>query len=184
MSTFIEELEMRLQERFPPMETEQTRVEAKNDEAEDSADDATDAPAPSAAPCERMEFSKVGINLKLSVKPTQVIEAARLMDEYGFAIDMITGVDWPEDSQLELIYDFLHFESYTRVAVHTRIPRDDAKIESLTAVYPGANWHERETAEFFGIDFINHPNLINLLLPEDMVGYPLRKDFKPEPSPY
>ncbi len=184
MSAFIEELEMCLQERFPPIESEHIRSEAKSYEAEDSTDDATEALVTHAAPCECMEFLKVGIHLKLSVESTRVVEATRLMDDHGFAIDMITGVDWPDDNQLELIYDFLHFEAYVRVAVHTRIPRDEAKIDSLTAVYPGANWHEREAAEFFGIDFSNHPNLINLLLPEDMEGYPLRKDFKPEPSPY
>lgn len=182
MRAFIEELEKRLQEQFPPMEAQQNGIEGEG--VDDCVDDAVEEKVPEAAPCERMEFSKVGINLKLSVEPTRVVEAAQLMNDHGFAIDMITGIDWPEDSQLELVYDYFHFETCARVAVHTRIPRDKAKIDSLTAVYPGANWYERETAEFYGIDFLNHPNLIHLLLPDDMVGYPLRKDFKPEPSPY
>jgi NADH-quinone oxidoreductase subunit C len=134
--------------------------------------------------CERTDFQKLGFDFKLTIEPGQVLKAAAVIKEQGFAIDMVTAVDWPEEEQFELIYDFMHFESALRVAVHTRVPRDQPVIESLAEVYPGANWHERETAEFFGIDFRNHPNLIHLLLPEDMEGYPLRKDFKPEPSPY
>jgi len=51
-------------------------------------------------------------------------------------------------------------------------------VPTISAVFPGANWHERETHDFFGIRFAGHPNLIPLLLPEDADYHPLRKDFK------
>jgi NADH-quinone oxidoreductase subunit C len=58
-----------------------------------------------------------------------------------------------------------------------RLPRDDARVDSLTSIWPGAAWHERETFEMFGVDFVGHPHLAPLLLPEGFEGNPLRKDF-------
>ncbi|HEU4541549.1 MAG TPA: NADH-quinone oxidoreductase subunit C [Jiangellaceae bacterium] len=61
--------------------------------------------------------------------------------------------------------------------VRTRVPRDDPRIASVTGVYRGAAWHERETHEMFGIEFDGHPNLAPLLLPDGFEGNPLRKEF-------
>jgi len=62
--------------------------------------------------------------------------------------------------------------------VRTAVPRDAAALASATAVFSGANWHERETWEMFGIDFPGHPALLPLLLPDGFAGRPLRKDFE------
>lgn len=59
----------------------------------------------------------------------------------------------------------------------TDVPDDDLTVGTWSSVFGGANWHERETAEMFGIGFRGHPNLIKLYLPTDFQGYPLRKDF-------
>jgi NADH-quinone oxidoreductase subunit C len=59
----------------------------------------------------------------------------------------------------------------------TSLAKDDAWLDTLVPVYGGAAWHERETAEMFGIDFRGHPNLINLYLPQEFEGHPLRKSF-------
>ena len=61
--------------------------------------------------------------------------------------------------------------------VSTEIPKDDPSIPTLIGVYGGANWHEREAAEMFGIDFEGHPNLTKLYLPDGFRGHPLRKSF-------
>jgi NADH-quinone oxidoreductase subunit C len=61
--------------------------------------------------------------------------------------------------------------------VKTRVPRDQAELPSATTVYRGANWHERETFEMFGVVFTGHPDLKPLLLPDGFEGHPLRKDF-------
>jgi len=63
------------------------------------------------------------------------------------------------------------------VLVRTRVGRTDPVLTSATAVYAGAAWHERETAEMFGIGFEGHPSLDPLLLPEGFEGHPLRKEF-------
>jgi NADH-quinone oxidoreductase subunit C len=61
--------------------------------------------------------------------------------------------------------------------LRTHVPRDGGRLASLTVVWPGANWHERETYEMFGVVFDGHPNLVPLLLPEGFEGHPLRKEF-------
>ncbi len=63
------------------------------------------------------------------------------------------------------------------VMLRTRVPRDDARLPTLTGVWRGANWHERETFEMFGVVFDGHPNLVPLLLPDGFEGHPLRKEF-------
>jgi NADH-quinone oxidoreductase subunit C len=63
------------------------------------------------------------------------------------------------------------------VRLRTRVARDGGSLPTLTEIWPGANWHERETYEMFGVVFDAHPNLLPLLLPEGFEGHPLRKDF-------
>ncbi len=82
--------------------------------------------------------------------------------------------------ELEVVYDFNHMEELCRVVVRTRIPRDGSEYElpTISAIFLGANWHERETHDFFGIKFSAHPDLSPLLLPKDADYHPLLKDFK------
>jgi NADH-quinone oxidoreductase subunit C len=63
------------------------------------------------------------------------------------------------------------------VLIRTRVPREDARVDSIVAVYPGAAWHERETYEMFDIDFAGHDGLRGLLLPPEFEGHPMRKEF-------
>jgi NADH-quinone oxidoreductase subunit C len=75
---------------------------------------------------------------------------------------------------------FARYQSVNRhhgVTVKADLPDDDLSVESLAGTFAGANWHERETAEMFGITFVGHPNPIRLYLPGDFEGFPLRKDF-------
>ena len=81
---------------------------------------------------------------------------------------------------MEVIYDYFHPVNGLRVAVRARIARERPEIPTISEVFPGANWHERETHDFFGIRFTGHPNLTPLLLPEDAVYHPLLKDFSGE----
>ena len=106
-----------------------------------------------------------------------VLRAARDDPRLDFRyLRCLSGVDHTE-AGLEVVY---HLYSYTHkhnVTIKTRLPQDDARLPSATSIWKGADWHEREAAEMFGIFFEGHPNLVPLLLPEDMTDHhPLRKD--------
>ncbi len=86
------------------------------------------------------------------------------------------GVDLQDDG-FEVVYQLASLEREHEVVIKARLPRDDLRIASVTPVWKGANWHERETRDMFGITFEGHPHLVPLLLPEDMTDhFPLRKD--------
>ena len=86
------------------------------------------------------------------------------------------GVDHMDDG-LEVIYQLVSYDQGHEVTFKTHLSQDDPKVASVTSVWKGANWHERETRDMFGITFEDHPHLVPLLLPEDMTDhFPLRKD--------
>ena len=140
------------------------------------APDAAASPAPP-PPVQIVDHAAKGFHLDVRVRPGRVVAAATLMDQNGFALDAVTGVDWIAENEMEVVYDFFHPAHAWRVVVRTRVPRSQPEVPTISGIYPGANWHERETHEFFGIVFLGHPNLTPLLLPEDATYHPLRKDF-------
>ncbi|SCM70812.1 NADH-quinone oxidoreductase subunit C [Desulfovibrio sp. 86] len=82
----------------------------------------------------------------------------------------------PEDD-IEVVYDFNHFESRHRVVLRVRTPRSQPQVPTIQTIYPIAHWHEREAHDFFGIVFTGHNYLVPLLLPEDADFHPLLKDY-------
>ena len=89
----------------------------------------------------------------------------------------IAGVDYPEnEKRFELIYLFLSHENNTRIKLLTRFEIDQT-INSITKIFPSANWMEREVFDMYGIKFKNHPDLRRILTDYGFKGYPLRKDF-------
>jgi len=123
------------------------------------------------------DFEARGVHLDVRLKPGQVVEAAKILYANGFGMDAVTGVDWMAAGEMEVVYDYFHSEGPLRVAVHARVPREKPELPTIREVFQGADWHERETHEFFGIKFLGHPNLTPLLLPEDADFHPLRKDY-------
>lgn len=127
-----------------------------------------------------LDYSARGVHLDVQCTPEQVVETAKLLDEKGFCLESISGVDWIKEEQMEVLYDYnLTDAQFCRVVVRVRIPRTEPSVPTVSTIYPGANWHERETHEFFGIKFEGHPYLVPLLLPEDADFHPLLKDFTP-----
>lgn len=133
---------------------------------------------PGAPPAAEMSHATKGVDLDVTLPASSIADAARVLDQEEFMIEAITGVDWMAEGQMEIIYDFTDVESGKRVTVRTRVPREKPELPTISSIYPGANWHERETHDFFGIRFLGHPQLEPLLLPEDATFHPLRKDFK------
>jgi NADH-quinone oxidoreductase subunit C len=131
-----------------------------------------------AIPFKVVDYALKGYHLDATVTPDQVVSGAEQLDQEGFSLDTITGVDWLAEQQMEVVYDYFHATKPLRVVVRSRIPRENPEIPTISRVFPGANWHERETHDFFGIRFLGHPNLTPFLLPEDADYHPLRKDFQ------
>ena len=89
----------------------------------------------------------------------------------------IAGVDYPEnEKRFELIYLFLSHENNTRIKLLTRFELDQT-INSITKIFPSANWMEREVFDMYGVKFKNHPDLRRILTDYGFKGHPLRKDF-------
>ena len=128
-------------------------------------------------PFKGVDYAAKGYHVEATVAPDQVVFAAEQLDKEGLSLDTITGVDWMAEGQMEVVYDYFHPAKALRVVVRARIPRDNPEVATIYKVFPGANWHERETHDFFGIKFLGHPNLTPFLLPEDADYHPLRKDF-------
>lgn len=125
------------------------------------------------------DYDNCGYHLDVQLDPTQLLEAVQILDDTDFFLESITGVDWIKEDQLEVVYDFSRYDfDLCRVVIRTRTPRNQPAIPTITTIFAGANWHERETHDFFGIKFEGHPHLIPLLLPEDADFHPLLKDFK------
>lgn len=109
----------------------------------------------------------------------KLIDVCKWIKEKGFDhLSSVVGVDYPEN--FEVVYHVWSYSLKELISLKVPIPKDDPKVKSVTSIWRGANWHERETAEMFGIIFEGHPDPRKLLLPDDFEGYPLRKDFKLE----
>ncbi|HEV3170800.1 MAG TPA: NADH-quinone oxidoreductase subunit C [Actinocrinis sp.] len=119
-----------------------------------------------------------------TVPPEQWIAAlTAARDALGATyFDWLTGVDELEDGYTIAAFvcaaeDSARLSRGQGILLKTRVPRDKAQLPTATTVYRGANWHERETYEMFGVVFDGHPDLKPLLLPDGFEGHPLRKDF-------
>ena len=93
----------------------------------------------------------------------------------------VTCVDWyPSDPRFEVVYHLLSISKKERVRLKVRLHDESPAVESVTSVWPAANYFEREVFDLFGVRFTGHPYLRRLLMPEDWEGHPLRKDYPVE----
>ncbi|HZR32597.1 MAG TPA: NADH-quinone oxidoreductase subunit C [Terriglobales bacterium] len=100
--------------------------------------------------------------------------------QFTFLSDL-TCVDWyPSEPRFEVVYELLSIPRKERVRLKVRLPGSDPSVESLTSVWPSANFFEREVFDLFGVRFQGHPYLRRILMPEDWEGYPMRKDYPVE----
>jgi len=96
-------------------------------------------------------------------------------------LSMLTAVDrMPADPRFEVVYALYSIEANRWLRVNTRCGEFDAVVPSVTGLWPGANWLERECFDMFGIRFDGHPDLRRILMPEDFPHHPLRKEFPRE----
>jgi NADH-quinone oxidoreductase subunit C len=122
--------------------------------------------------------------LTLYVKREALIELVSILrDDPQLRFEMcasVSGVDYPDDPtgrRLHAVYHLLSMTYRRRIRLEVSVGIDDPHVPSVTVVYPTANWHERETWDFFGIVFDGHPGLTRIEMPDDWPGHPQRKDY-------
>jgi len=99
---------------------------------------------------------------------------------FNFLAD-VTCVDWyPQEPRFEVVYHLLSISNKERVRLKVKLGGDNPALESVTSVWPAANFFEREVFDLFGVRFEGHPYLRRLLMPENWEGHPLRKDYPVE----
>ena len=118
--------------------------------------------------------------LTLEITPEKIVSVCGFLkyDQNFIRLSTITGVDrYPAEPRFEVVYHLHSLERSLRLRLKCRLPGDKPEIDSVTSVWAGANWFERETFDLFGIVFRNHPDLSRIMMPDDWVGHPLRKDY-------
>lgn len=114
------------------------------------------------------------------VKADNIVPALTfLRDHWNYKMcHDVTSVDmYPQEPRFMVVYHLLNLDRATRFRVKAPLPGDQAEIESVVKVWPGADFMEREVFDLMGIKFRGHPDLRRILMPEDYEGYPLRKDY-------
>jgi len=120
--------------------------------------------------------------LTLTIVKEQIVDAARTVQAagYNFFEDM-TAVDWfPSSPRFQLSYHILSHFYKERIRLRVLLDDSDPCADSITPVWPGANFYEREVFDLFGIRFEGHPNLRRIMMPDEWQGHPLRKDYPVE----
>jgi NADH-quinone oxidoreductase subunit C len=120
--------------------------------------------------------------LTLTIAPSEIRPAADTLKNagYNFFEDM-TAVDWfPSEPRFQLSYHLLSHSFKERIRLRVLLNEMDPSVESITSVWAGANYYEREVFDLFGIRFEGHSNLRRILLPDEWEGHPLRKDYPVE----
>ncbi len=128
---------------------------------------------------DRAVFADVAAFLRDEQQFTMCVDITatdHLLDGERYVPVVPSGEGVPTE-RYEVVANFLSHVRNRRVRVICAVPADDLSVPSLTAVYPGTNFPERETYDFFGIDFVGHPELTRILMPDDWEGHPLRKDY-------
>jgi NADH-quinone oxidoreductase subunit C len=115
--------------------------------------------------------------LGVEVPPRALLEAMRtLRDTHGYRF-YITGTAVDRDEAIEIVHGVRNLDAGDEIFVKVRLPRRDPEVESLAFLFAGAEWHEREVLDLFGVTFRSHPDPRRILMPDDYEGHPLRKDF-------
>ena len=99
-------------------------------------------------------------------------------DDFEMMVDL-TVVDWfrKKEPRFEVVVQFLSISKNQRKTIKVFVDDEELSIPSITDIYPSANFYEREAFDMFGINFLEHPDLTRILMPDDWNGHPLRKNY-------
>jgi NADH-quinone oxidoreductase subunit C len=120
--------------------------------------------------------------LTLTIAPEHIKDAAHAIKAAGYnAFEDVSAVDWfPSSPRFQVSYHILSHAHKERIRLRVMLPAESPTVETVTSVWPGANFYEREVFDLFGIHFEGHPNLRRIMMPDDWNGHPLRKDYPVE----
>jgi NADH-quinone oxidoreductase subunit C len=120
--------------------------------------------------------------LTITVAKENIVAACEAVKAAGYTFfEDVTAVDWyPQEPRFQLSYHILSMRLKQRVRLAVRLDSADLALDSITAVWPAANFYEREIFDLFGIHFAGHPRLTRIMMPDNWVGHPLRKDYPVE----
>jgi NADH-quinone oxidoreductase subunit C len=121
----------------------------------------------------KCDVAKTGLEWSVFLGPDDILAAAKLLYDAQYSLEDITAIDAKEGYLV--VYHFDLMEKGGRAALRVLIPREKAEISSIASVFQGAEWHERETTDFYGIVFAGNPNPVALLLAPEMTEHPLQK---------
>ncbi len=186
----------------PDQAAEEAPVEADASEEAVSGDDAKDAaaePGPHdafaaevAAAVGATSWSAEHRNVKVKVPADKWLEALETLRDRGMTFfSFLSAIDWAKEvavgdpvtdpdtleERIEVLCRVSTVTDNSAVTLSTDLPTDSPSLPTAVGIYGGAEWHERETFEMFGVDFAGHPRLVNLYLPDAFIGNPLRKSY-------
>ena len=120
--------------------------------------------------------------LTITIARENIVAACRAVQQAGYNfLEDVTAVDWyPSEPRFQITYHILSLSMKERIRLVVRLDGTDAAVDSITGVWPAANFYEREIFDLFGVHFGGHPNLRRIMMPEDWNGHPLRKDYPVE----
>jgi NADH-quinone oxidoreductase subunit C len=120
--------------------------------------------------------------LTLTLAADQICPAAATLQAAGYNFfEDLTAVDWyPSTPRFQLSYHLLSHSYKERIRLCVQVDGENPAVDSITSVWPAANFYEREVFDLFGIRFDGHPNLRRIMMPDDWQGHPLRKDYPVE----
>jgi NADH-quinone oxidoreductase subunit C len=121
-------------------------------------------------------------DLTVTVRTSDIVSVSRtLRDDPDLSFDLIVdlfGTDfYRPDGRFEVTYHLYSLKNKRYITLKVAVEENDPVVDSVTGVWPGANWHERETYDMIGVSFSGHPDLRRMYMPEEYEYYPLRKDF-------
>ena len=129
---------------------------------------------------ERMKWDRNELTVTVSAANTTAAAQAAKAAGYTYLMD-VTAVDWyPSEPRFQVSYHILDIASKRLMRLAVMLPGEHPSVDTVTTVWPSANYYEREVFDLFGIRFAGHPNLTRIMLPTDWQGHPLRKDYPVE----
>ena len=120
--------------------------------------------------------------LTITVAKENIVAACQAVQAAGYNFfEDVTAVDWyPQEPRFQLSYHIVSHSLKERVRLVVQLNSSDLALDSITQVWPSANFYEREVFDLIGVTFQGHPRLTRIMMPEDWQGHPLRKDYPVE----